>query len=122
MLFFNSLSVTTQALEAEGCVRSLEDEFKAKESYLNQREEDLNIAFATMRAEMDAEKSDVTEALVRQKKEMAQIEEKKALLLEKERALEERLAAHELSLIAELQAKMEVEVNARVKQIEKDFT
>ena len=114
--------MTTQALEAEGRVRSLEDEFKAKESYLNQREEQLNIAFATMRAEMDAEKSDVTEALVRQKKEMAQIEEKKALLLEKERALEERLAAHELSLIAELQAKMEVEVNARIKQIEKDFT
>ena len=67
-----------------------------------------------MRAEMDAR---LAAAAERQKKDgaaqMAKIEESKAQLREKERALEEKIAAQEASMLAEMQAKMDAEMKSR---------
>ena len=111
-----------QAREADERARTLEEEFKAKESHLKQREEQLKSAFTTMRSEMDAR---LAAAAERQKQDgaaqMRKIKESEAQLREKERALEEKLAAQEASMMAEMQAKMDAEMNARAEQMEREF-
>ena len=53
--------------------------------------------------------------------QMRKIKESEAQLREKERALEEKLAAQEASMMAEMQAKMDAEMNARAEQMEREF-
>ena len=82
----------------------------------------MKAAFQKMRSDMD---SRLAAAAERQRKEgeaqMAKIEESKAHLREKERALEQKLADQEAKMIAEMEAKMDAEMRIRAEQMEKKF-
>ena len=118
-------TLTDQAKEADRRSKALEDEFTSKEKHLKGREEQLKVAFVSMRKEMDTR---LQQAAAKQAKEgklqrdeieagkklidqgeLALIEKERVMKLRLEEEYKERLKERELEFIENMKHSKEIE-------------